>query len=473
MMNTKKIKLHDHHYGSPLCDPQMFQATAAAGLSFHPGLVSSLPQQHGGAGGWLHEEYSPTPRTVLATQGSCVGSDTAAFFAAEHLLGMSQFDFPLGTTTLPATMTAAKTTPFVRSPQAEQLYRQVDPLLRDNSVRTYYVRPQQRDATEAPPALKLPLQQQHQEQVHGLYGNGSNGRLLGGEPKAHSFSAHVTANTLLPAMEAPGTQSPIESSLSRNCSIGAPASHTGNVVAAPGHGAPSKTRIRWTQDLHERFVDCVNQLGGADKATPKGILKLMNSDGLTIYHIKSHLQKYRIAKYMPASTSEGKQQEKRAAGKDAQNPDPSTGMQITEALRVQLDVQRRLHEQLEVLCLRVKHYYREKETLNPTWILSRYISVCLCVCVCVDDIKLFADILFCVQIQRNLQLRIEAQGKRLQKMFEEQLKASRTVMEPREEAQGEFAGVSEQDEEETFEDVQLLSVASSVYNGAGFQSKIS
>jgi hypothetical protein len=52
-------------------------------------------------------------------------------------------------------------------------------------------------------------------------------------------------------------------------------------------------------------------------------------------------------------------------------------MQITEALRVQLDVQRRLHEQLEVLCLCVKHY-REKEALNPRWILSRYINLCLC-----------------------------------------------------------------------------------------------
>jgi hypothetical protein len=30
-------------------------------------------------------------------------------------------------------------------------------------------------------------------------------------------------------------------------------------------------------------------------------------------------------------------------------------MKITEALRVQLDVQRRLHEQLEVLCLYHKH----------------------------------------------------------------------------------------------------------------------
>jgi hypothetical protein len=196
MMNAKKIKLHDHHFGSPLYDPQMFPTTTAAELSFHPGLVGSLPQQHGG---WLQEDCSPTPRTVLATQGTCVGSDPAAFFAAEHLLGMPRFDCPLGSTALSA-MTATKTAaPFVRSPEAEQLYRPLDPLLlRDGSVRTYYVRPQQRDATEAPPALKLSLQQQQQqhERVHGLYGNGSTGRLMlgggGGEPKAPSFLSHVS-----------------------------------------------------------------------------------------------------------------------------------------------------------------------------------------------------------------------------------------------------------------------------------------
>ncbi|XP_059428176.1 myb family transcription factor PHL5-like isoform X2 [Corylus avellana] len=132
----------------------------------------------------------------------------------------------------------------------------------------------------------------------------------------------------------------------------------------------SKTRIRWTQDLHEKFVECVSRLGGAEKATPKAILKLMDSDGLTIFHVKSHLQKYRIAKYMPDSI-EGKL-EKRNSMNNAPQLDVKTGLQIREALQVQLDVQRRLHEQLE----------------------------------------------------RNLQLRIEEQGRQLKMMFDEQQKTT-------------------------------------------------
>ncbi|GMP87005.1 hypothetical protein CsSME_00039561 [Camellia sinensis var. sinensis] len=64
---------------------------------------------------------------------------------------------------------------------------------------------------------------------------------------------------------------------------------------------PTVPKFQWTQDFHYRFVECVNLLGGADKATPKSILKLMDTEGLKIYDVKSHLQQYRIAKYMKES----------------------------------------------------------------------------------------------------------------------------------------------------------------------------
>ncbi|WJX11266.1 Myb transcription factor phl5 [Trifolium repens] len=115
------------------------------------------------------------------------------------------------------------------------------------------------------------------------------------------------------------------------------------MFASSGSSVSNKTRTIWTHDLHEKFVECVNRLGGAEKATPKAILRLMDSDGLTIIHVKYHLKKYRIAM---AELTQGKS-EKRTHVENV-HLDVKSGFQIREALQLQLDSQRRLHEQLEI-----------------------------------------------------------------------------------------------------------------------------
>ncbi|KAF3505274.1 hypothetical protein F2Q69_00044677 [Brassica cretica] len=59
-----------------------------------------------------------------------------------------------------------------------------------------------------------------------------------------------------------------------------------------------KTRVVWTNDLQEKFLEAVNTLGGARKANPKPLLKMledMNIKGLTRRNVCSHLQKYRLS----------------------------------------------------------------------------------------------------------------------------------------------------------------------------------
>ncbi|ESW13439.1 hypothetical protein PHAVU_008G196200 [Phaseolus vulgaris] len=55
-------------------------------------------------------------------------------------------------------------------------------------------------------------------------------------------------------------------------------------------------RLRWTPQLHQHFVQAIQSIGGKHKATPKRILQQMRVRGLSIAHIKSHLQMYRNMK---------------------------------------------------------------------------------------------------------------------------------------------------------------------------------
>ncbi|XP_061376275.1 myb-related protein 2-like [Gastrolobium bilobum] len=126
----------------------------------------------------------------------------------------------------------------------------------------------------------------------------------------------------------------------------------------------AKPRLKWTTDLHSRFIEVVNQLGGADKATPKTVMKLMRIPGLTLYHLKSHLQKYRLSKNLHAqsnnmthkiTTNSGAASGERFfetngthMNKLSLGPQASKDLHISEALQMQIEVQRRLNEQLEV-----------------------------------------------------------------------------------------------------------------------------
>ncbi|CAM8983569.1 unnamed protein product [Rhodiola kirilowii] len=167
-------------------------------------------------------------------------------------------------------------------------------------------------------------------------------------------------------------QQPQVQSQTQQLQLPASSCETGVNPASSSSNSAARQRMRWTPELHEAFVEAVNQLGGSERATPKGVLKLMKVEGLTIYHVKSHLQKYRTARYRP-DPSETTSQRNVTPTEEFSSLNLKAGIGITDALRLQMEVQKSLHEQLE--------------------------------------------------IQRNLQLRIEEQGRYLQMMFEKQCKS--------------------------------------------------
>jgi SHAQKYF class myb-like DNA-binding protein len=120
----------------------------------------------------------------------------------------------------------------------------------------------------------------------------------------------------------------------------------------------AKPRLKWTPELHQRFVEAVHKLGGPDKATPKNLMREMEIPRLTLYHLKSHLQKFRLGKnqssidnkqddadYGEIQSSEGNFN---MSINDITHSQINENVEISQALHMQIEVQRKLHEQIEV-----------------------------------------------------------------------------------------------------------------------------
>ncbi|XP_077240857.1 protein PHOSPHATE STARVATION RESPONSE 3-like isoform X2 [Tasmannia lanceolata] len=117
-----------------------------------------------------------------------------------------------------------------------------------------------------------------------------------------------------------------------------------------GSDSVIKSRMRWTEELHDCFVQAINDLGGPDSATPKSIVAKMNVKGLTKFHVKSHLQKYRLARYRPESKEDKRSacsEGKKRSTIDEENMAPIKAVDDSEALRQRWELQKNLHDQLE------------------------------------------------------------------------------------------------------------------------------
>ncbi|KAK4833286.1 hypothetical protein QYF36_002085 [Acer negundo] len=146
----------------------------------------------------------------------------------------------------------------------------------------------------------------------------------------------------------------------------------------------TRPRLRWTAQLHHRFVDAVTHLGGPDKATPKTIKRIMGVKGLTLYHLKSHLQKFRLGKQshnykdlykdQPAATRQNPKvldlQRNAVAAVTSEIPSCSLidhqNIRHDQAPQIQMKERRRLNEKLEMETA-AQTFRTEKDDFNFRW----------------------------------------------------------------------------------------------------------
>uniref|UniRef100_A0ACD5X867 Uncharacterized protein n=1 Tax=Avena sativa TaxID=4498 RepID=A0ACD5X867_AVESA len=96
--------------------------------------------------------------------------------------------------------------------------------------------------------------------------------------------------------------------------------------------AAKKARVVWSVDLHQKFVNAVNQIG-FDKVGPKKILDLMNVPGLTRENVASHLQKYRL--YLGRLQKQNEERILGAARQDFNNKGPSENLNLRSSFQEQ------------------------------------------------------------------------------------------------------------------------------------------
>ncbi|CAN6249330.1 unnamed protein product [Urochloa humidicola] len=109
----------------------------------------------------------------------------------------------------------------------------------------------------------------------------------------------------------------------------------------------TKVRRRWTTEMHDRFIDAVNQLGGCENAKPRAIVDIMNVEGLTREQVKSHLQKYKLAQFRHRSSEvAGTSAETTMSNNEAVPSDVQRRIQEF-ALQVQIEFQKKLHDMVE------------------------------------------------------------------------------------------------------------------------------